>query len=140
MGDNQESEQADVKSSGPSTGTFIVLLVVLWALNFADIFQTLYLKETGLLEQEANFFINFFLKEGRAPFIGAKVLALILITLMLVRGWNSTTGIRTRGVNYNPTQVRQAINFLLSAGVFYYTLIVVFPFIAMLLAGVFTDG
>ena len=139
MGDNRETEQADVQSSGPPTGTFILLLVVLWALNLADIFQTLYLKETGLLEQEANFFIDFFLKEGRAPFIGAKVLALILITLMLVRGWNSTTGITMRGGNYNPTQVRQAIYFLLSAGVFYYTLIVVFPFLAMLIAGVFTD-
>jgi len=126
--------------TGPGVGAFALLLITLWALNLADIFQTLYLKESGLLAQEANFFIDFFLKEGRLPFIGAKILALILITLILVRGWNSKDGIKMRGANYDMIQVRRAIYFLLSAGVFYYTVIVVFPFVAMLLAGAFTEG
>ena len=123
---------------GPSTGSFVILLVTLWALNLADMFQTLYLKSSGLLAEEANAFINFFLREGHVYFIGAKVLAMFLISLILVRGWNSKTGLIIFRDRYDLMSARKAINFLLSAGVIYYILIVIFPFIAMYVSGSFT--
>jgi len=122
----------------PGTGTFWILLLTLWALNLADIFQTLYLKESGFLAQEANLFIDFFLREGAWQFFGAKVLALVLVTLILSRGWFDATGIKFQGTQYSQLQVRKAISFLLSVGVLYYVVIVVFPFIAMLISGFFT--
>jgi len=122
----------------PSTGSFIILIIVLWALNLADIFQTLYLKNSELLEQEANWFINYFLQSGPRAFIGAKVLALVLITLILVRGWFDKKGLQLYGKFYEQVQVRCTLHFLLLAGVLYYTIIVIFPFVGMFLAGYFT--
>ncbi len=122
----------------PLTGTFIILLITLWALNLADTFQTLYLKESGQLASEANWFINFFLEKGRLPFFGAKVIALIFITVILFRGWMDKRGIKFYGGTYTLEQVRRAILFLLSAGVFYYIVIVSFPFLIMLIGGAFT--
>ena len=123
----------------PATGAFIILVLTLWALNLADIFQTLYLKESGFLAQEANWFIDFFLKEGKTPFFLAKLLALILITSMLLRGWFDRRGIRLFRAAYTQEQARAAIYFLLAAGVMYYIFIVGFPFVAMLISGLFTD-
>jgi hypothetical protein len=122
----------------PSTGIFWMLLITLWALNFADTMQTLYLNETGFLAQEANLFMDFFLKEGRLSLFGAKILALLLVSLILGRGWFDLNGITMQGRRYTQDQVRRAISFLLSAGVIYYILIVVFPFIAMFISGFFT--
>lgn len=123
----------------PGTGAFIILLITLWALNLADIYQTLYLKQSGLLAEEANWFIDFFLKEGRTPFFLAKILALILITSIVIRGWIDQKGIRLLNIQYTQGQARAAIYFLLSAGVIYYIFIVGFPFAAMLVSGLFTD-
>jgi hypothetical protein len=123
----------------PTTGAFIILLIVIWALNLADTFQTLYLKQSGFLAEEANWFIDFFLKEGRAQFFLAKVLALILITSILVRGWIDKKGIRIFSIQYSQNQARAAIYFLLAAGAIYYIFIVGFPFVALLISGLFAD-
>ena len=122
----------------PTTGAFITLLITIWALNLADIYQTLYLKESGFLAEEANWFIDFFLKEGRAPFFLAKLLALILITSILIRGWIDQRGIKLFNIQYDQAQARAAIYFLLGAGAVYYIFIVGFPFVAMLISGMFT--
>jgi len=122
----------------PSTASFVVLLVTLWALNLADTYQTLYLKESGFLAREANVFIDFFLKEGRWEFLLAKVLALMLVTSILIRGWNHGEGIRLFRIEFSREQARAAMHFLLMAGVTYYIFIVGFPFIALLLSGAFT--
>jgi len=121
----------------PSTGTFIVLLIVLWVLNFADIFQTLYLKESGFLAKEANLFINFFLEKGHVEFLLAKILALVLITSILIRGWADRKGCVIGGYCWKPHILKRAIILLLNAGVIYYILIVAFPFFAMTLSGLF---
>ena len=123
----------------PATASFMILLITLWALNLADIFQTVYLKESGFLAQEANYFVDFFLREGRAVFFFAKVLALILITSMLCRGWFDKHGLKLGTIFYPPDQVRKSIHLLLVSGVIYYTLIVGFPFFAMLIAGMFAS-
>jgi len=138
MQDSSAHVNPEKAGRGPSTGSFVILLITLWALNLADIFQTLYLKDSGLLAEEANAFINFFLREGHIYFIGAKILAMVLISLMLIRGWNSKTGFIIFRERYDLMSARKAINFLLSAGVIYYVLIVIFPFIAMYLSGAFT--
>jgi len=139
MTDESKAAGSRTAHPAPSTGAFLILLVTLWALNLADIFQTLYLKEVGLLASEANIFIDFFLKGGRGYFFLAKLLALVLISLILVRGWLDRGGIKMYGTTFSQADVRKAIHFLLSAGVVYYTVIVIFPFIAMLLSGFFTS-
>ena len=124
----------------PATSTFIILLVLLWALNLADIFQTLYLKETEILAMEANYFIDFFLREGRGPFIGAKLLALVLITSFLFRGWFDKRGCTVLGYCYELPLLRRAIVLLLISGTIYYIIIVAFPFFAMLISGYLTPS
>lgn len=133
----EESGRKDINIAQPPTGTFIALLITLWALNFADIFQTLYLKESGFLAQEANNFIAFFLNSGVVQFFGAKVLALILVTSVLSRGWFDRRGMKFGGKHYSPLNVRQSISVLLVGGVIYYTLIVLLPFILLSISGLF---
>jgi hypothetical protein len=123
---------------GPTTGSFVILLVTLWALNLADIFQTLYLQASGMLAQEANYVMGFFLHGGPLRFLLAKVFALILITSILSRGWSDRRGIKMGGAHYSLSQVRASIYLLLAAGVVYFTLIVVLPFIVLVLSGLFT--
>ena len=133
--------QSDTKGESrkpPSAGSFWLLIVTLWALNLADIYQTIGLKEAGFLGLEANYFVDFFLRQGNAPFFFAKLLALILITSILVRGWFDSDGIRFLKAKYTQEQVQGAISFLLIAGVCYYVVIVGFPFIALLASGMFT--
>ncbi len=138
MDENKKPTEGGGVQKKNTVGNFVLLLFLLWVLNLADIFQTLYLKESGFLEQEANFFIDVFLREGRGPFIGAKVMALILITLILVRGWIRPMGMMFLGKEQTQEQVKISIIFLLSAGVVFYTIIVFFPFLAMLISGSFT--
>ena len=140
---NQSSvlpEEPTISKRVPSTATFILLLLTLWALNLTDVFQTLFLKESGFLAAEANMFVDFFLKGGRAPFFLSKVLALILITSILARGWFDKRGIRLNNYHYDRDKVRASIHFLLVAGVIYYILIVAFPFIVLALSGLFSSA
>jgi hypothetical protein len=123
--------------SKASTSTFFILVVTLWCLNIADLSQTLYLKHAGLLGEEVNKFIQLFLDESSRAFIAAKLLALILITSILLRGWFDQSGVKTYGVKYSMEQVRRTINLMLTTGVIYYVLIVGFPFIGMLMSGYF---
>jgi hypothetical protein len=139
MGKGKENGIQAPAVRAPSTAAFIILLVTLWALNLADIFQTLYLKESGFLQQEANYFIDYFLKEGRLPFFGAKFFALLLISLILFRGWFDKSGLTFLGRHYDRDKARGSIQFLLSIGVLYYTAIVFFPFLAMFISGMFTE-
>jgi hypothetical protein len=137
------SDQTDkIKSSSnePATVAFFMLIITLWALNLADLFQTLYLKQSGLLAQEANLFVNFFLEKSHLFFFMGKVLALILITSIISRGWFDKKGIKIGNLHYPRSQVRCSIYFLLSTGVIYYTIIVAFPFFAMLIAGWFSPS
>jgi hypothetical protein len=122
----------------PTTGAFVILLLTLWSLNLADLFQTVFLKESGFLAQEANFFVDFFLREGRAAFFLSKVLALVLISSILIRGWFDKRGVLLGNYRYDRDKVRSSIHFLLVAGVIYYIVIVAFPFIALALSGLFT--
>ena len=115
-----------------------ILLITLWALNLADLFQTVYLKETGFLAKEANYFVDFFLKSGHLQFFLAKILALVLITSILLRGWFDRRGIKLGANRYTREQVRSSLQFLLIAGIIYYVLIVGFPFFAMAISGLFT--
>lgn len=121
----------------PTTGTFVVLLITLWALNIADTFQTLFLKTSGFLAQEANYFIDFFLTEGHLQFFSAKILALILVTSVLARGWRDRRGLNIGSSHYNQGQVQRTIALLLMAGVIYYIIIVALPFVALTLSGLF---
>ena len=121
----------------PTTGTFAILLVTLWALNIADTFQTIFLKVSGFLAHEANYFIDFFLSEGHLQFFSAKILALILVTSVLVRGWRDRRGLNMGSSHYNQEQVQRTIALLLMAGVIYYIIIVVLPFVALTLSGLF---
>jgi hypothetical protein len=123
----------------PTFGTFILLLLTLWALNIADIFQTLYLKQSGILQQEANFFIDYFLREGVTPFFWAKALALAFVTSVLMRGWFDKKGLKFQNALYTPDQVRRSIHNLLLILNIYYILIVVFPFVALAIAGLFSS-
>jgi len=136
----EASEPTGQHLGAAPTGTFFILLITLWALNVADIFQTLYLKYSGLLAEEANYFIDFFLKKGGAPFFWAKVLALLLVTSILCRGWFDRKGIVFGSTHYSREQGRRSILMLLIAGVIYYTLIVIFPFIALVMSGLFISG
>jgi hypothetical protein len=139
MTETGNNKKHDDRHNAPSTGTFVILLITLWALNFADIFQTLYLKQSGMLALEANYFVDFFLRKGGAPFFWAKVLALVLVTSMLIRGWIDRKGISVGNLQFTPESGRRAIQLLLIAGVLYYTLIVVFPFIALAMSGLFAS-
>ena len=136
---NRQTEKSgdSAASREPTFAVFLVLLVTLWALNLADVFQTLYLKGSGFLATEANSVIDLFLNKGAVPFFLAKVLAMVLVTSMLLRGWFDKTGFKFLGVYYPPDQVRRFIIFLLMAGVIYYVIIVFLPFAALSLTGLF---
>jgi hypothetical protein len=139
MNETGKKNNHDDRRDAPSTTTFVILLITLWALNFADIFQTLYLKQSGMLASEANYFVDFFLKEGGAPFFWAKCLALVLVTSILIRGWVDRKGISVGSMRFTPESGKKAIQFLLLAGVFYYSIIVIFPFIALVMSGLFSS-
>jgi hypothetical protein len=126
-----------IASGKPSTPVFLIQLVTLWGLNLADTFQTMYLSASGMLSQEANLFINFFLLKGPAILLIVKVLALILISSMLIRGWYDFRGIKVLSAQYSRDQVRAAIQFMLTVGIIYYVIIVAFPFIALFVSGSF---
>jgi hypothetical protein len=119
--------------SRPLFGSFFVYLTLIWLLNIADILQTLMLKRGGHLKREANIFINYFLVEDEVLFIVAKCAALLLITCMLLRGYYDKKGTTVGGVYYSPGDMRKAITFLLGAGVTYYLVIVLMPFIVLII-------
>jgi hypothetical protein len=127
-----------VATGKPSTAVFIILLITLWGLNLADTFQTIYLATSGMLQQEANYFINFFLLKGPATLFLVKILALILITSMLIRAWVDKRGLKIFGIQYTLNQVRATVQFMLTAGAIYYILIVFFPFFALWISGSFS--
>lgn len=129
--------QRDTVTRKPSTAVFIILLLTLWGLNLADTFQTLYLVANSMLQQEANYFINYFLEKGPATLFIVKVLAMILISSMLIRGWADSRGVKVLGIHYTREQVRMAIQVMLTAGNIYYCLIVFFPFFALWISGSF---
>ncbi|HEX9744016.1 MAG TPA: DUF5658 family protein [bacterium] len=131
----EKNPEMPVEGHVPPFKNFVVLLASLWALNLADTFQTLFLKDSGFLHKEANFFIDFFLTKGSVQFISAKVLAMVVVSIILVRGWRDKDGFSFLGTRYNSVQVKKSIYFLLTAGVIYYILIVIFPFIVLSLTG-----
>ena len=115
-------------------GGFFLFLVLLWLLNIADVIQTVLLSEGGHLKKEANFFMDFFLSRDWRFFILGKMLPLILVTAMVVRGYFDKKGTNVGGHHYTPMEMRRAITFLLAAGVVYYLIIVLIPFLTLLVA------
>jgi hypothetical protein len=121
----------------PSTAAFVILLITLWALNLADAFQTIYFATNDMLAQEANFFIDFFLKKGPGFVLIIKILAMIFITIMLIRGWNDKKGIKVFRIQYSRDDVRNSILVMLTAGIIFYIVVVIFPFVALFASGSF---
>jgi hypothetical protein len=113
----------------PDSRKFFVYLGLLWILNAADVWQTTALKYSGNLASEANRFIDHFLAKGPLYFVLFKALAIFLVSLILVRGYFSMTGIKVGDTDYTPTQVRTAIQFLLIVAIIYYLFVVYLPFI-----------
>ena len=124
-------------SKKPSTGVFLIQLVTLWCLNLADTFQTSYLAANSMLEHEVNYMIRYVLLKGTLSLFLVKVLALILISSMLIRGWMDIRGVQILDARYSRDQVRAAIQVMLTFGIIYYVVIVVFPFLALLVSGSF---
>ena len=118
-------------------GGFYFYLSLLWLLNIADIIQTVTLSQGGNLKQEANQFMDFFLTHDWRIFILAKMLPLILVTAMVIRGYYDKKGTKIGGRQYTPDEMRKAIVFILAAGVVYYLIIVLMPFATILLGAVF---
>lgn len=125
------------KSRAPSTAVFVILLITLWGLNLADAFQTIYFATNGMLAQEVNYFIDFFLKKGTGIFLDIKVLAMILISIMLIRGWNDKTGIKVLRTQYSRDDVRSSMLLMLTVGNIFYIIVVSFPFVALFSSGSF---
>ena len=117
----------------PLLGGFYLYLILLWLLNIADIIQTILLSKSGNLKQEANPFMDFFLAADSRMFIYAKFAALLLITAMVIRGYMDKKGTTIGSIYYSPDDMKRAIVFLLGAGVIYYLIIVLIPFITLIL-------
>lgn len=137
MSDTVAVLQMNSKPRVPSTATFVILLITLWGLNLADAFQTIYFETNGMLAQEVNYFIDFFLKKGTGIFLGIKILAMILITIMLIRGWNDKTGIKVFRTQYSRDNVRSSMLLMLTVGNIFYVIVVSFPFVALFASGSF---
>lgn len=137
MSDTVAVLQMNSKPRVPSTAAFVILLVTLWGLNLADAFQTIYLATSGMLAQEANYFIDFFLKKGPVFVLIIKVLAMIFITTMLIRGWNDKQGIKVFRTQYSRDNVRNSMLLMLTVGNIFYVVVVIFPFIALVASGSF---
>lgn len=118
-------------------GGFYLYLALLWLLNIADIIQTVTLSQGGNLKREANVFMEFFLNHDWRIFIVAKILPLMLVTVMVIRGYYDKKGTKINGRNYTPEEMRKAIVFLLAMGVVYYLIVVFIPFVTILLGFIF---
>lgn len=117
----------------PIVGGFYLYLSLLWLLNIADVIQTLMLSHGGNLKHEVNLFMNVFLEKDWRLFIIAKAVPMMLVTVMVTRGYFDKKGAVVAGHEYSHEDVRKAIVFLLAAGVVYYLIIVLFPFITILI-------
>jgi hypothetical protein len=118
----------------PAVAGFYLYLVLLWLLNIADVIQTVLLSEGGHLRREANFFMDFFLTKDWRLFILGKLLPLLLVTAMVIRGYTDKKGASIGGHRYTPEEMRTIIISLIGAGVVYYLIIVLFPFITLIIA------
>ena len=117
----------------PSPQNFFIYLGLLWILNAADIWQTLALKYSGNLASEANQLVNHVLAKGPLYFISFKVLAIILVSSVLTRGYFHNKGIKVGETQFSPDQVRTTILFLLICAIVYYLIVVFLPLIIILL-------
>jgi len=117
----------------PSLENFFIYLGLLWILNAADVWQTMALKYSGSLASEANQLVDYVLIKGPIYFISFKVLAIILVSSVLIRGYFHNQGIKLGETQFSPDQVRAAIIFLLICSIVYYLVVVFFPLIVILL-------
>ena len=117
----------------PSPRNFFIYLGLLWILNAADIWQTMALKYSGNLASEANQLVNHVLAKGPLYFISFKVLAIILVSSILIRGYFHNQGIKVGETQFSPDQVRTAILFLLICAIIYYLIVVFFPLMIILI-------
>ncbi len=118
----------------PVIGGFYLYLSLLWLLNIADVVQTLMLSHGGNLKHEVNLFMNVFLEKDWRLFIIAKVVPMMLVTVMVTRGYFDKRGTTVAGHEYSHEDVKKAIVFLLAAGVVYYLIVVLFPFFTILIS------
>ncbi|MCD6216431.1 hypothetical protein J7L05_01070 [bacterium] len=118
----------------PVIGGFYLYLTLLWLLNIADVIQTLMLSHGGNLKHEVNLYMNVFLEKDWRFFIIAKVVPMLLVTVMVTRGYFDKRGTTVAGHEYSHEDVKKAIVFLLAAGVVYYLIVVLFPFITILIS------
>ena len=118
-------------------GRFFLYLVLLWLLNIADIIQTVTLSQGGNLKAEVNVFMDFFLSHDWRIFILAKMLPLLLVTAMVIRGYYDKKGTTVLGRQYTAEEMRNAIVFLLGVGVVYYLIVVLIPFATIILGLIF---
>lgn len=118
----------------PFVGAFYLYLALLWLLNIADVIQTLMLSQGGHLKLEANQFMNIFLQMDWRLFIIAKFVPMMLVSVMLIRGYTDNKGTKIGGIEYTHEDVRHAILLLLATGVVYYLIIVLIPFITILIS------
>ena len=118
----------------PFIGVFYLYLALLWLLNIADVIQTLMLSQGGHLKLEANQIMNVFLQMDWRIFVLAKLLSMALVTVMLVRGYHDNKGTSIGGIKYSHQDVKRTIVLLLAAGVVYYLIIVLIPFVTILIS------
>jgi hypothetical protein len=120
-------QRAHIFFATPSWRKFFIYLGLLWILNAADIWQTTALKHSGQLATEANQLIEHILMKGPVYFIGFKILAVILVTLVLIRGYFDINGFSIGDTHFSAEQVRTAIQFLLILAILYYLFVVYLP-------------
>jgi len=118
----------------PGWRKFFIYLGLLWILNIIDSWQTLSLKISGQLASEANQYINYLLNKGPVYFISFKMLAIILVTMILVRGYFDSKGIKLGDTFFTTNQVRTAIQFMLILANIYYLFVVYIPLTMVLLS------
>ena len=99
----------------PFIGAFYLYLALLWLLNIADVIQTLMLSQGGHLKLEANQIMNVFLEMDWRVFIIAKFVPMMLISVMLIRGYTDNKGTSIGGIKYTHQDVKRAILLLLAS-------------------------
>lgn len=113
----------------PNLRKFFIYLGLLWILNAADAWQTMALKYGGHLAAEANLLMDHVLAKGPLYFISFKLLAVLLISLVLIRGYLHNNGLKVGNATFDPEQVKTAIMFLLVCAIVYYLAVVFLPLI-----------
>ncbi len=96
--------------------------------------QTLALKRGGDLASEANDLVGHVLNKGPDFFVAFKTAAILLSSLILIRGFYDERGLKVGDISYSQIQVQTAIQFLLVVADIYYIVVVYIPLALVLLS------